>query len=183
MGLQTLLFYGFAIVAVGSAVLLVSMRNIARALFLFFVVLLAVAGLYVFALADFVAITQVLIYVGGVLVLMLFSFMLSNKELLNQLQNGASHFFALPVWQALLVAISFLAILVYAAVQLSTNEPSWVAASREHGATIEPSDNTVEYLGIQIMTHYLLPFEVVSVLLMMALIGAAHLARKEDKVT
>ena len=180
--MEIVLFYLIAFVAVGAAVLLVSMRNIARALFLFFVVLFSVAGLYVFALADFVAITQILIYVGGVLVLLLFAFMLSNKELLNQLQSGTSHFFALPVWQALLVAISFLAILIYVAFQLAANEPAWITASREMATTIKPTDNTIEHLGVQLMTHYLLPFEVVSVLLMMALIGAAHLARKEDKV-
>ncbi|WP_257669026.1 NADH-quinone oxidoreductase subunit J family protein [Parapedobacter tibetensis] len=180
--METLLFYLFSVVAVGSAILLVSMKNIVRALFLFFVVLFSVAGLYVFALADFVAITQILVYVGGVLVLMLFAFMLSNKELLNQLQNGTSHFFALPVWQALFIAVSFLAVLVYTMVQATAYEPEWITASRDAGAIIRPTDNTVQHLGVHLMTHYLLPFEVVSVLLMMALIGAAHLTRKEDRI-
>lgn len=179
MAIETLLFYLLAIAAVGASILLVSMRNIARALFLFFVVLFSVAGLYLFALADFVAITQILVYVGGVLVLLLFAFMLSNKELLNQLHHGTSHFFALPAWQAGLVAVSFLSILVYMAFQLGANEPDWITTSRELATSIQPTDNTVEHLGVQLMTNYLLPFEVVSVLLMMALIGAAHLARKE----
>ncbi|SEK68903.1 NADH-quinone oxidoreductase subunit J family protein [Parapedobacter koreensis] len=178
--METIVFYGFATTAVGSALLLVSMRNIARALFLFFIVLFSVAGLYLFALADFVAITQILIYVGGVLVLLLFAFMLSNKELLQQLHSGTSHFFALPVWQALLIAASFLAILVYTAIQGGTDEPAWITASKMAGTAIHPTDNTVEQIGLQIMTQYLLPFEVVSVLLMMALIGAAHLTRKEE---
>lgn len=176
--MEGLLFYSFAAVAVGTSFVLVSMRNIARALFLFFVVLFAVAGLYVFALADFVALTQILIYVGGVLVLLLFAFMLSNKELLNQLQKGTSHFFALPVWQALAVALLFLGVLVYAAVQFHRHEPLWIAAARSDGTAIKAADPTVQHLGIQLMTRYLLPFEVISILLMMALIGAAHLARK-----
>ncbi|WP_257658001.1 NADH-quinone oxidoreductase subunit J family protein [Parapedobacter lycopersici] len=176
--MESILFYCFATVAVGTSFILVSMRNIARALFLFFVVLFAMAGLYVFALADFVALTQILIYVGGVLVLLLFAFMLSNKELLNQLQAGTSHFFALPVWQALTVALLFLGVLLYAALQFDRHEPQWIAAAREAGTVITPTDRTVQHLGIHLMTRYLLPFEVISVLLMMALMGAAHLARK-----
>ncbi|WP_188505780.1 NADH-quinone oxidoreductase subunit J family protein [Parapedobacter pyrenivorans] len=182
MTIQTLLFYGLSAIAIGSAVMLVSMRNIARALFLFFIVLFSVAGLYVFALADFVAITQILVYVGGVLVLMLFAFMLSSKTLVDQLQNGASHFFALPVWQSLLIAASFLAILVYASLQFGAHEPTWIVTARESGTAIEPTANTVQQIGVQVMTRYLLPFEIVSVLLMMALIGAAHLTRKEGKL-
>lgn len=178
--MQTLIFYVFSAIAVGSAVILVSMHNLARALFLFFIMLFSVAGLYVFALADFVAITQILIYVGGVLVLMLFAFMLSNKTLLDQLQAGTAHFFALPVWQALLISVGFLAILVYASLQLGMHQPAWIAAAETAGTAIAPGDSTVQQIGIQLMTRYLLPFEVISVLLMMALIGAAHLTRKED---
>src|SRR5690606_26245839 len=176
--MEGLLFYSFAAVAVGTSFVLVSMHNVARALFLFFVVLFAVAGLYVFALADFVALTQILIYVGGVLVLLIFAFMLSNKELLNQLEAGTSHFFALPVWQAATVALLFLGVLLYAAVQFGRYEPQWIANAREAGTVIGPADRTVQHLGIHLMTRYLLPFEVISVLLMMALMGAAHLARK-----
>jgi len=179
--MQTLVFYAFSAIAIGSAVILVSMHNLARALFLFFIVLFSVAGLYVFALADFVAITQILIYVGGVLVLMLFAFMLSNKTLLDQLQSGTAHFFALPVWQSLLIAGGFLVILSYASVQLGANQPTWIADAKTAGTVITPSDSTVQHIGIQLMTRYLLPFEVISVLLMMALIGAAHLTRKEDR--
>jgi len=179
MNITALVFYVFATLAIGSALLLVSMRNIARSLFLFFIVLFSVAGLYVFALADFVAITQILVYVGGVLILMLFAFMLSNKELLNDLQIGTSHFFALPTWQSLVIAVSFLAILVYTSLQLGADEPGWIAASREAGTVLTPTDQTIQHIGVQIMTRYLLPFEIVSVLLMMALIGAAHLTRKE----
>lgn len=87
--MESILFYAFATLAIGSALLLVNLKNIARALFLFFIVLFAMAGLYLFALADFVAITQIMVYVGGVLILMLFAFMLSNKELLKDLQDSS----------------------------------------------------------------------------------------------
>ena len=178
MEATALAFYGFATVAIGSALLLVGMRNVARSLFLFFIVLFSIAGLYVLALADFVAITQILVYVGGVLILMLFAFMLSNRELLNDLQQGSAHFFALPVWQSVVIAIAFLGVLIFTALQLGSNEPAWISTSRESGTVISPADQTIHHIGIQIMTRYLLPFEIISVLLMMALIGAAHLTRK-----
>lgn len=179
MSIELIIFYVLAIVAVGSAVLVVSMRNIARSLFLFFVVLFAVAGLYVYALADFVAVTQIMVYVGGVLVLMIFAFMLSNKQLMSELHPGINHFFALPRWQALFISAAFLAVLIYSSLLVGEHEPAWITASREGDTAIKPTDNTIRHLGLHLMTRFLLPFEVVSILLMMALIGAAHLARKE----
>ena len=64
-------------------------KNLVRSIFMFFVTLFALAGLYVLALADFVAITQIVIYVGGILVLILFAFMLSGKETLNIIRAAA----------------------------------------------------------------------------------------------
>jgi NAD(P)H-quinone oxidoreductase subunit 6 len=179
MTLQTLLFYMLATIAVGSAVLMVTLQNIARSLFLFFVVLFAVAGLYVFALADFIAITQIMVYVGGVLILLLFAFMLSNKALLNELQAGTHHFVSLPAWQGVFISGTFLAIMVYVITLLKQHEPGWITRAQEQATAISPADNTIEQLGLHLMTYFVLPFEVVSVMIMMALIGAAHMARKE----
>ena len=69
--MELAIFYAFAALTLGSALLVVSLKNTARALFLFFVVLFGMAGLFIFALADFVAITQIMVYVGGVLILSL----------------------------------------------------------------------------------------------------------------
>lgn len=181
MTMHLLLFYLLAATAIGSALLIVSMKNLVRSLFLFFVTLFAVAGLYVFALADFVAITQVIVYVGGVLVLMLFAFMLSNKALLNDLQKGIKGIFTLPRWQAVFVAVSFLVLLLWVVAEIDANEPHWISKARQDGSLIQVKDNTIHHLGINLMTRYVLPFEVVSVFLMMALMGAAHLARKEEE--
>lgn len=181
MNVNLLLFYVLAFTAIGSAMLIVSMRNLVRSLFLFFVTLFSVAGLYVFALADFVAVTQVIVYVGGVLVLMLFAFMLSNKVLLNDLQSGFRGVFAIPSWQAGVVSIGLFVVLVNVVWQVAVNEPHWITEAKEDQAFIQHDDNTIHHLGINLMTRYVLPFEVVSVFLMMALMGAAHLARKEKQ--
>ncbi len=177
MNAEQISFYFFAALMLGSALLVVTMQNLVRSIFLFFVTLFTLAALYVFAQADFVAVTQVVIYVGGVLVLMLFAFMLSNRELLKGLQETKGRF-RINHFAALLISIAFL-FLLFTIINNSDllNQP-WLKDSMAIGK----NDNTVHQIGIHTMTRYLLPFEVVSVFLMMALIGAAHLARKERKL-
>ncbi|MFD2164470.1 NADH-quinone oxidoreductase subunit J [Paradesertivirga mongoliensis] len=178
MTIEQLAFYVISATALLSALLVVSLKNFVRSIFLFFLTLFSMAGLFVFALADFVAVTQLVIYVGGVLVLMIFAFLLSNRELLNNPeaseQSGFLHY--LP---GITVSVVFLGVLLMVLLKLDPGEFQWIQQSKEN--TLKPTDNTIHYLGINIMTRYLLPFEVVSVLLLMALIGAAHLARKEKE--
>ncbi len=178
--MELIIFYIFAFIALASAVLVVSLKNTARSLFLFFVVLFAMAGLFIFALADFIAITQILVYVGGVLILMIFAFMLSNKQLLEDLQNTSKKFLSLPNWQSLLVALGFLAVMLFGIFEWQEHTPQWITENIKRDAIINPRDNNIEELGIKFMTKYLLPFEVISLFLLAALIGAAHLSRKED---
>ncbi|MEJ6979176.1 NADH-quinone oxidoreductase subunit J [Pedobacter sp. P351] len=179
MNIEQLLFYVLSAIALLSAFLVVSLRSFVRSIFLFFLTLFTMAGLFVFALADFVAITQLVIYVGGVLVLMIFAFLLSNRELLNnpeaKLKTGFVHY--LP---GIFVSVVFFGILMLVFSNINPDELKWVKEAGEN--TLKPTDNTIHYLGINIMTRYLLPFEVISVLLLMALIGAAHLARKERDI-
>jgi len=87
MSLLQLLFYLMSFITLASAILVAAGNNLVRSVFMFFITLFALAGVYVLALADFVAITQVVIYVGGILVLILFAFMLSGRETLNTLQQ------------------------------------------------------------------------------------------------
>ncbi|WP_207427165.1 NADH-quinone oxidoreductase subunit J [Pedobacter sp. SYSU D00535] len=182
MNIEQIVFYFLSAVVLVSALLVVAMKNLVRSIFLFFLTLFSMAGLFVFALADFVAITQVVVYVGGVLVLMIFAFLLSNRDILNNPDavkiNGK--FLTAHHLPGLVVSFLFFTALMFAFSQFQVDELEWIAASE--GNTLSPSDNTIELLGINIMTRYLLPFETISVLLMLALIGAAHLARKERKI-
>ncbi|MDF2476842.1 MAG: dehydrogenase [Sphingobacterium sp.] len=177
--MEIILFYAFAVLAIGSALLLVNLKNIARALFLFFIVLFAMAGLYLFALADFVAITQIMVYVGGVLILMLFAFMLSNKELLKDLQDNSGSFLSMPKWQAIVLTLGFLTLMIIGIKEWQQSVPTWMLQSQQNNTEIIPTDNNIQQIGLRFMTFYVLPFEVISVFLMMALIGASHLSRKE----
>lgn len=182
MSINTLIFYGFAATAILSALLLVSIRNTARALFLLFVVLFSMAGLYLFALADFIAITQILVYVGGVLILLIFAFMLSNKELLQDLQTTSRKFISLPSGPAILLSLMLFGLMSYSYLHWSAQQPDWITAAQQKGTLIQASDNNIHALGFRFMTSYVLAFEIISIFLMTALIGAAHLSRKEDTI-
>lgn len=175
------MFYAFGLLAISSALLVVSLKNTARALFLFFITLFAMAGLFLFALADFVAITQIMVYVGGVLILMIFAFMLSNKELLADMQNISTRFLTIPNWQSLLLSLGFVTVIIYGIIDWKDQTPEWIVENIKTGNIIQPTDNNIHQLGVKFMTQYVLPFEVISIFLLMALIGAAHLSRKEEQ--
>jgi len=176
MNQEQIIFYFFAASVLISALSVVIMRNLVRSIFLFFVTLFSLAALYLFALADFIALAQVVIYAGGVLVLMLFAFMLSNRELLNSLKPAASSF-RFNNFAGILISLLFLLILVIVIVKTDLNQIAWMQES----VPIDAADNTTHLIGIHTMTGYLLPFEILSVFLMMVLVGAAHLARKGGK--
>lgn len=177
MSAEQLVFYFFAALTLASALLVVSMDNLVRSIFLFFVTIFSLAALFVFALADFIAVTEVVIYVGGVLVLMLFAFMLSNRNLLNGLSN-INQGFRISHLAGLLISGGMFFLLYTAISSANFSHLPWI----EEGQVIGAKDNTIHQIGIHTMTRYLLPFEMVSIFLMMTLIGAAHLARKERKV-
>ena len=176
MGTEQIIFYFFAASVLISALCVVVMKNLVRSIFLFFVTLFSLAALYLFSLADFIALTQVVIYAGGVLVLMLFAFMLSNRELLNSLKPSASGI-KVNHFAGILISSLFLFILLSAIISTDLKQLAWIQES----VPLSPADNTTHQIGIHTMTTYLLPFEILSIFLMMALIGAAHLARKGNK--
>src|SRR5581483_11658012 len=101
------LFYLMGFIAIASALFIAASKNLVRSVFMFFVTLMALAGLYVLAFADFIAITQIVIYVVGILVLMIFAFMLSSRETLADLQHQESRFINMSKLPALLLAVLF----------------------------------------------------------------------------
>ena len=179
MNLAQLLFYIMSFIALSSAVFVASTKNLVRSIFMFFITLFALAGLYVLALADFVAITQIVIYVGGILVLILFAFMLSGKETLNAIAQQRSRFISISKIPAILLAVLFLIVLLNVIFKVDANNLEWIKKSIHLKNDIQPNAAMTENIGVNLMTNYLLPFEAISVLLMVALIGAAHLSRKE----
>lgn len=156
------IFYAVAALTVGSAVLVAVLPNIIYAAVALLFSFAGVAGLYVLLSADFLAATQVLVYVGGILVLILFAVFLSNRIADTKISNPGR--FRLPAGALCLVLFGVL---------------SFTAVSTPFAAKKGVYLPTTADLGELLMTRYLLPFEVASVLLLAALIGAALLSRPD----
>lgn len=170
-----MLFYIFAALAVLSGAYMVLTRNLLYAGFSLLVTLLSVAGIYVLLYADFVAVTQLMVYVGGVLVLILFGIMLSSrvhdKSVLSENVNIS--------WG---VIISSFVLVGMSLIILRTDFSSlpWIQGGSTDVLGLQKS--TVQVIGIKLMTDFVLPFEVASLLLLIALIGAAYIATENKDV-
>lgn len=157
-------FYLFALITVVSAMVVVFHRNILRSVFALLFTLFGVAGLFLFLHADFLAATQVLIYVGGVLVLLLFGIMLTQQMVEVDIRTGRIQF--APTLVAIGILFVFLLFLIF---QTPWNVQKTPADSFGVGTT--------SGIGTLLMTEWLLPFEVASILLLAALVGAVSIAR------
>ncbi|KAB2924725.1 MAG: NADH-quinone oxidoreductase subunit J [Bacteroidetes bacterium] len=166
MNLYEIVFYFFAALTVGSAAVVVFSRNIVYAAFSLLFTFFGVAGLYVLLNADFLAVTQLMVYVGGILVLLLFGVMLTNTTLSVAIRSGSLH--VLP------------ASLLAAALAGMLGGLYWTA---EWSVSVRASDiaaeTTSKEIGSAFITSHLLPFEVASVVLLVAIVGAAMMARRE----
>jgi NADH-quinone oxidoreductase subunit J len=85
----------------------------------------------------------------------------------------------MPKWQAIPLTLGFLLLMIYGIIEWQQNPTTWILQAKENNSEIIASDNNIQQIGLRFMTFYVLPFEIISVFLMMALIGASHLSRKE----
>ncbi|MDH4261698.1 MAG: NADH-quinone oxidoreductase subunit J [Spirochaetia bacterium] len=156
------IFILVAVFAVGGALLTAASQSIINAALGLLLSLISIAALYIFQSADFVAISQILVYVGGVMVLLLFSIMLSS---------GSTDFFknnpAMKVFPALLIVVVFAGLAIYAlfSANLTFYPGQYGPSTRE--------------IGNLFLKDYILVFELVSVLIVVMLVGAGVMLRKE----
>jgi len=158
-------FYLLAAVTVGSALGVAISRSVVYSAFATMGALLGVAAMFVLLGADFLGVVQLLVYVGGILVLMLFAVMLTHRIADVNVSNRAVG--RLPA--TVLVGFAF-GWMVWAA-----GRATWVV--REPAPTVP----TVYGIGNAFLADYVLPFEVASIVLLVALIGAVVVSRKEVK--
>jgi len=165
MSFPEILFYVLALLTVACAVCVVAMRHPIHSAFALIATLFFLAGVFVLLEAHFVAIIQVMVYAGAVMVLFMFVIMLLNlaPEELGPAKVTASK----------LLGLMLLAFSAYAAVRAYLTSEAPAAAST--GRVVE---GTVEEVGKLLFTKYLFPFEIVSVLLLAAILGAVVLAKK-----
>jgi NADH-quinone oxidoreductase subunit J len=162
MTLFDIIFYATALVTIGSAGIVVFSRNIIYAAFALLFTFSGAAMIYVLLNADFIAVTQVLIYVGGILILLIFGVMLTTN--LTNVDLNTQTLKALPATVVTAVASALLV-----STMMSTR---WVQKEPMNPET------TITQIGELLLTKYLLPFEIVSIVLLVALVGAAFLARR-----
>lgn len=171
MNLVTLLFYVFAVLTVGSALGVLLFRNVLYAAFTLLLTFLGLAGLYVLAGADLLAVVQIVIYVGGVLVLLIFGVMLTQRTTQEYPVSRSHNRFV-----GLLVAGGLFTLFLIMIMQVNAAHLGWIASASSSNAGNQQS--TLAGIGLKLMTDAVLPFEVAGILLLVALIGAAYIAGK-----
>ncbi len=166
-----IIFYLFAGLAVSAGLFILFTKNVLHAVLSLLAVFLGVSAMFVFAGADFLAITQLVVYVGGVLVLMLFGVMLTNRETGAVYPVSKNKYFI----SGILSGFSVLGILGYV---LLKNQQVFLPVSGKASPAIS-SVPTVKVIGIGLMSEYVLVFELAGILLLLALIGAAFIAGRK----
>jgi len=159
------LFYAIAALTVAGAAGVAFSRNVLWSAIGLLMALLGAGAIYVYLSADFLAVTQLLVYIGGVLVLILFAVMLTNRIGDVDVSNRS---FGLRGGLALFAAVTPLLVFVAALVPWRSRTPPALGP-------------TTAAIGDEFLSTWLLPFEVASVVLLATLIGAVVMARKELK--
>ncbi len=169
---QNIFFYVFAAAIVFGAIRVVTARNVVHAALYLVVVLASVGAQYVMLAAEFVAATQVLVYIGAIVVLFLFGIMLTRSKIGSD--QELTHKKAIV--PGIATALLLLGVMAYALI----DEWGW-------SRTVLPKDtrlmtvngSNTQTVSDSIFSDFLLPFEAISVLLLAALVGAIVLARKD----
>ena len=158
------LFLGLIFVIICSAFWVVISPNLVHSAVSLLITLFGVAGLYVFLYADFLAATQIIIYVGGILVLIIFGVMLTNKIDTPIIVSDSSN----------KIIGLFVSAFIFSMLSIIVLQTQW-----NINPDTSQGPSTVKLIGHLILGKYLLPFELISVLLLAALAGSAMLARKK----
>ncbi len=168
--MELYLFYVFAALALVSALVIIFTKNVLYAAFALVLTLLCIAAVYVYAMAPFIAVIQIIVYIGGVLVLMIFGMMLTNR-LSNKSLLTEHHY--IPQG---LVLTTALFVLIYKALSgVNFSGLSWMKEG------FAPAEDNIQQIGVYLMSDYILPFEVAAVLLLSALIGALVLSQRKER--
>lgn len=162
---ETVFFFVFAGLAVFAIGFLLFTKNVTHAIYGFALVLLCLAALYVLINAEFLAVVQIFMYAGGVVVVMIFGIMLTNRERKGSPMTGHRQ-----VVLSTLIGLGLFAVLIKVTLEEKLH---W---TRE----VVEQDQTKE-IGLLFLTDHLLAFELIALLLLMTLVGAAFLAKKSSE--
>jgi len=170
MTAEQIIFLLIGAVVLGSALMVVSVRNLLHAALWLVASLFGVAVLYAILQANFLAVVQVVVYIGAIAILFIFAVMLTRRELMEKGRQTRSHWW-IPALLGLLI-LSGLVVLILSIPGIN------------HNAVAMPAGlDTVQALGMALVSPdaYVLPFEVASVLMLAALVGAVYVATADKK--
>lgn len=167
--LDTFFFYSFALLAIAGAILTVTLRNAVHCAIALISSLAGVAGLYLLQKAEFLFAVQIVLYIGGIMVLFLFVIMLVNLDAAAKERQFHRHWWAAAASSAVtaLLVVWFL---------LS----GWRTIQVGQPAPVDPNaPGNVERLSDMLFREYLVPFELASILLLVAIVGSVIMAKKK----
>jgi NADH-quinone oxidoreductase subunit J len=157
--MATIALYFFSLIAAISSVGMLFIRNVFHGALLLITVLLAIAGIYVLALAEMIAVTQILVYAGGIVVVIIFAMMLTTPISGKPLRIGNGSVIA-----GALLGVSIFGVMIY------------LISKESFTAPLVHQPSSLRQFGIALMTDYALPFETAGIVLLMSLVGAAVVA-------
>ena len=160
-----IVFWLMTLCAIGGGVGVVASRNLFHSALYLIVSLFGVAGYYVLLSAGFLAVVQLIVYIGAISILILFAIMFSRRVMDISLgQANHQWWLSLPATLLLFIMLLFM-----------VNTVDWPVSEAEL------TDNSILQLGLAFLGNYLIPFEVIGILLSVALVGAVILAREKTK--
>lgn len=162
---EMIIFMVLALIAVGGAVLLINAQRMAHMVLSMVFVFLAIAGLYFLLRAEFIGIVQIIVYVGAMAILFVFAVMMTEHRVvtLRRVEHPVHNFLALSGTGLLL------AFMLYA-----------ISTLGDYGKASPQHIGSAKDIGINLYGYYVVAFEAAGILLLLALIGAIVVARKED---
>jgi NADH-quinone oxidoreductase subunit J len=176
LGTELLLFYLFGGVAVAASLLVVLGRNPMHSVLLLIVSFAALAALYITLDSPFAAVIQIIIYAGAIMVLFLFVVMLLNAHKEDDLLSAGSPTMKKPLYTGAVLAVVLAGELVWALVRTGRAQVGLLSGGASPDAAALAS---VRGLGQLLFTDYAFAFEVTSILIIVAMVGAVVLAKRE----
>lgn len=160
--MTNMILYIFCFLAAISAAGILFIKDVFKSALMLLSCLLSLAGVYVLLFAEFIAVTQILIYAGGIVILIIFGIMLTSRITGQTLKVDNANIF-----QTIIAAAGLMGLLII--VFRNTFNDIAVTANLQ-------SQDSIRTTGLELMTSYVLPFELAGILLLVALVGAAVIA-------
>lgn len=165
-------FYVISAIILAGALAMVSSRSLVRSVIWMVISFVGVGALFIMLGAEFVGVVQIMVYAGGIVVLFLFVIMLVNLDEVRRMEY--LHRQWLPAVLLICLLIAELGFMMWAG-----SQDSPLPTPEQLDATLRGMGGNTETIGMALYTEFILPFEVVSVLLLVAMVGAIYLAKKQ----